>query len=52
MLMWLWKGDVKAESESEIIAAQDQALPGIVQQKYHKQTRLYNIISARAVLAQ
>jgi hypothetical protein len=31
MFLWLSKGDVKGETESEIIAAQDQAL----QTKYH-----------------
>ena len=29
--LWLWKGDLKAETESEIVAAQDQAL----QTKYY-----------------
>jgi hypothetical protein len=31
MLSWLLRGDLKVETESEIIAAQDQAL----QTKYH-----------------
>jgi len=31
MLLWLSRGDLKEETESEIIAAQDQAL----QTKYH-----------------
>jgi hypothetical protein len=31
MFLWLSKGDLKAETESEIVAAQDQAL----QTKYH-----------------
>jgi hypothetical protein len=31
MFLWLSKGDLKAETESEIVAAQDQAL----QAKYH-----------------
>jgi Ni,Fe-hydrogenase III component G len=31
MFLWLSKGDLKAEAESEIVAAQDQAL----QTKYH-----------------
>jgi hypothetical protein len=30
-VLWLSKGDLKAETESEIVAAQDQAL----QAKYH-----------------
>ena len=29
--LWLWRGDLKRETESEIIAAQDQVL----QTKYH-----------------
>jgi hypothetical protein len=31
MFLWLTKGDLKAETKSEIVAAQDQAL----QTKYH-----------------
>jgi len=32
---WLSKGDLKAETESEIVAAQDQALqPNIMRQNY------------------
>ena len=31
MFLWLYRGDLKGETESEIIAAQDQAL----QTKYH-----------------
>jgi hypothetical protein len=31
LFLWLSKGDLKAETESEIVAAQDQAL----QTKYH-----------------
>jgi len=31
---WLSKGDLKAEIESEIMAAQDQALESIMRQKY------------------
>ena len=41
---WLLTGDVKAESESVIIAAQDQALQSVVQQKDHNRpdcTTLY-----------
>ena len=30
-LLWLWRGDLKGETESEIKAAQDRAL----QTKYH-----------------
>jgi len=26
MLLWLWKGDLKGETGSEIVAAQDRAL--------------------------
>jgi hypothetical protein len=25
--LWLWKGDLKVETESKIVAEQDQALP-------------------------
>jgi hypothetical protein len=52
-LMWLLARDVRAESESEITAAQGQALQTKYRAtKYHKQTRLYRIISACTVLAQ
>jgi len=35
MFLWLSKGDLKAETESEIVAAQDQALQkNIMRQKY------------------
>jgi hypothetical protein len=37
MFLWLTKGDVKAETESEIVAAQDQAL----QTKYYA-TKILN----------
>ena len=30
MFLWLWKGYLKAETESEIVAAQDQ----VIQRKY------------------
>jgi hypothetical protein len=38
-ILWLLKGDLKAETESEIVVAKDQALQ-TMQQKYckHKQT--------------
>jgi hypothetical protein len=38
MFLWLLKGDLKAETESEIVAAQDQAL----QTKYYKQKKTAN----------
>jgi hypothetical protein len=37
MFLWLMKGDLKAETESEIVAAQDQAL----QTKYYA-TKILN----------
>jgi hypothetical protein len=44
---------VKAECESEMTAAQYQALQtNNPAKKYHKKPRLYHIISARPVLAQ
>ena len=50
---WLLTGDVKSESKSEIIAAQDQALQKKCRAtKISQQTRLYHIISACPVLAQ
>ena len=36
-LLWLSKGDLKAETESEIVAAQDQAL-----QTKHYATKMFN----------
>jgi hypothetical protein len=35
-LLWLWRGDLKAETESKITASQDQVL----QTKYHA-TRIF-----------
>jgi hypothetical protein len=32
--LWLTKGDLEAETESEIVAAQDQVLQSTTQQKY------------------
>ena len=50
---WLLTGDVKAESESEIRAALDQALQTKCRAtKRSQQTRLYHIISACPLLAQ
>jgi hypothetical protein len=41
--LWLSKGDLKAETENEIVAAQDQALqPNTIQQKYCKQKQIVN----------
>ena len=34
--LWLWRGDLKAETESKLIASQDQVL----QTKYHA-TRMF-----------
>jgi len=40
--LWLSKGDLKAEAESEIVVAQDQALPRNTSQKYYTQRRIAN----------
>ena len=41
--LWLSKGDLKAETESEIVAAQDQALKrNTMQQKYWAQKQIAN----------
>jgi len=48
-LLWLSKGDLKAETESEIVAAQDQALntnyyaPKILHTETHSKCRLPKI---------
>jgi hypothetical protein len=40
MFLWLSRGDLKGETESEIIAAPDRALkPNIMQQKYQNRNR-------------
>jgi len=38
--LWLSKGDLKAETESEIVAAQDQALQIIIRQKHWTQRQI------------
>jgi hypothetical protein len=44
MLLWLSSGELKGETDSEIIAAQDQALPpNIMQQKYYTQKQTANV---------
>ena len=46
--LWLSKGDLKAETESEIVAAQDQAL----QTKYYATKRLNTDIDSKCRLWQ
>lgn len=49
-LLWLERGDVKAETESEIIAAQGQALKqGTTQQKYDKEKQALKAVYANNV---
>ena len=40
--LWLLKGDLKAETEIEIVAAQDQALQTITQQKFWTHRQIAN----------
>ena len=41
--LWLLRGDMKGETESEVIAAQDQALQiKIMSQKHYKQKQVAN----------
>jgi hypothetical protein len=44
--LWLWRGDLKAETESETVAAQDQAL----QTKYHETKILHTDINSKCRL--
>ena len=52
--LWLSKGDLKAEAESEIAAAQDQALntKGTTPQKYYTQRRIANADCANNMMRQ
>ena len=43
MFLWLQRGNLKGETESETIAAHDQAIQTkIMQQKYYKQKQMTN----------
>ena len=51
--LWLSKGDLKAETESEIVAAQDQAFKrNTMQQKYCAQKQLANADFANNLMRQ
>ena len=51
--LWLSKGDLKAETESEIVAAQDQALhTKYYGKKYWKQRQVTNAGSANNLMRQ
>ena len=41
---WLSKGDLKAETENEIVAAQDQALQQNMEQRYIQQMQTFPTI--------
>jgi hypothetical protein len=43
MVLWLSRGDLKAGTEGEILAAQDEALKQyMTQQKYYRQKQILN----------
>jgi hypothetical protein len=53
MFLWLSKGDLKAETESEIVAAQDQALTrSTMPRKYYTQRRTANADCANNTMRQ
>ena len=43
-LLWLWRGELKVETGSEIIAAQIRhCKPNIMRRKYYKQKQIANV---------
>ena len=48
ILLWLSRGDLKAETECEIVAVQDQAL----QTKYCKQEQIANVDCVKNLVRQ